>query len=1086
MADFEQVQSIRGAKLADLSQHVADVLAITLDAADEYQVGKLSLAAYDFVPYALTGLSAAMQTPATGTRASTRVTLPLSDDAGGTAAAQQDVALYGPGDVLGVELGQVVRRYPAPGSTKAEETFHAHIEFDRPEVPWAFSAHTAADRMRAWIALVVFEKHEVQWEPMQAGLRPIIAVDAALLPPLNQGWAWAHAQATAGTPSLSARLSTAWAPVNVARLLAARVLTQNTDYVACVVPTTDAGVRAGLGVGGGTLDPAWTAGAGIVRLPVYDSWEFRTAPDGDFARLARRLVGVPAPWEVGRRIMDTSRPGAPLDDLQPNEAGRRQVIRCALYSPFPPPAGQPSDTAAWSLQRTGELKTALEQQAVVEGTAGVDPGGIPNLPVIGPRIYAKGQRGTATLPSQGHWFGDLNLTPVHRVVGGLGTRVVVKDQEPLMQAAWAQVGEIEKANRALALAELGRNLAASVHARLEQVELGRLMQMTRPVAGRVRLDGVGLTLAGQTIRSATPEAALGGAFRRSVRSAGPIARKLGGAERAGLASLAGSGQGLRDFTRPYAELDGLKGLSAGALALLDQQALATAFGVGADKALADVKAAATRLQKAPLLATAVSTPSLWKTADVTFKPGVVATDRVIKQIGDAIKLDAGRDPVRSRWLGGLAAGAVISQVPGAAVLKEPALELEAAIIRRPVQPAPVFQPVIVPTRPIRAPGQVMLRGGTALPAPGLSERVSGGLAGPILRPPDPVAAGVLTERQRLDRMATPQSTLLSTWLEQAAKVTVDDVRGQIAALVDAPSALKLALTPERAPLAVTRTSVLARLDPNRTVLDTMRARLEVGSLAFDPFAGEVIRPIMAAPRFDRPMYQALDAYDRDWLVPGLGTLKEPELVTLLSTNDEFTEAFLVGLSDEMGRELLWRGYPTDSRGTYFHRFWNPAEDELTDPIHRFKPGRLGTHVKGGPPNQSGRAVVLIRGELVRRYPDLTVMAMREQGNDAEGRPLLPDVATEANSAPSLFHAMLPPDIMLAGLDITVDELRTAGWWIVLAEHPQALRFRRAESDLTGHEVRFSAPGGLADGAVVAKERMAHPVRVAFEATDFLP
>ena len=110
---------------------------------------------------------------------------------------------------------------------------------------------------------------------------------------------------------------------------------------------------------------------------------------------------------------------------------------------------------------------------------------------------------------------------------------------------------------------------------------------------------------------------------------------------------------------------------------------------------------------------------------------------------------------------------------------------------------------------------------------------------------------------------------------------------------------------------------------------------------------------MAAPRFDRPMYQALDNYDRDWLVPGLGTLPEPELVTLLSANDAFTEAFLVGLSDEMGRELLWREYPTDTRGTYFHRFWDPSKDELAQAIHRFKHSGLGSHVTIGPPGQSG-------------------------------------------------------------------------------------------------------------------------------------
>jgi hypothetical protein len=272
----------------------------------------------------------------------------------------------------------------------------------------------------------------------------------------------------------------------------------------------------------------------------------------------------------------------------------------------------------------------------------------------------------------------------------------------------------------------------------------------------------------------------------------------------------------------------------------------------------------------------------------------------------------------------------------------------------------------------------------------------------------------------------------------------------------------------------------------------MRARLSLGRVEFDVFANRLIRPIMAAPRFDRPMYQALDAYDREWLVPGLGALPEAELVTLLSANDEFTEAFLVGLSDEMGRELLWRSYPTDSRGTYFHRFWDPSKDELAEEIHRFSHNRLGSHITVGPPGQSGRAVVVIRGEVVRRYPDLTVMALHETGTDhATNLPILPEApAGMPDAATSLFHAMLPPDIMLAGLDITVDELRKPGWWIVIGEHPQAPRFRLDSGDLAGHEVRFAqaefAADAASNGATVAHDRIYDPTRIAFSAETFLP
>lgn len=1096
MTDFDAVRAIRGPKLQDLAQYVDDVLAISLLEEDEFQVGKLTMAAYDFVPYALTGLSAAMQTPASGIRARTHVTLPITDDKGGSATAEQDVTLFGPGDVLGTDGGQIVRRYPPPGATTAEETFHAHIEFDRPELPWAFSAHTPGPRMPAWLALVVFERDEVEWQPAAAGLQPVVAVPAATLPPLDGAWAWAHAQATSGTSSLSARLSTAYAPVNVSRLLAARILTQNTNYVACLVPTTDAGCRAGLGLTGGTLAAAWTQQGGTVRLPVYDRWEFRTAPDGDFARLARRLKGVAAPWEIGRRTMDTSRPGDPLEDLGPNDAGRRQVIKCALFSPAPQPPGVPADAARWSAARIDALKTVLERPAVVEGTATTGPDVVPDLPIVGPRIYAKGQRGTSTIPA-GDWFAELNLSPVHRVVAGLGTRVVVKDQEPLMQAAWAQVGEVEKANRELALAELARHLAASLHARLAKVELGRLLQMTRPLAPRVRLQGAALTLAGQTVRSATPETALGGSFRRAMRATGPIARRLAPAERATLTSIVASDRAVRDFTRPYSAPDGIGGLSQQAIASLDATAVSVALKTTPAAALATLKSATTTLAGSRTLATAVTTPTVWRAPDTSFRPGVAATARIVSKLRDRISLDADSDVVRSRWLGGLAAGLAASQVEGTTGLRAIALTLDSSVTAVATRVGSVeLAPVVHEDVNVRPANAVILRAGAAaagrIPI-GLSARASGTLVGSLVRP---VAARAprgrpvppVADAVRLERFNTPQGTLLATWAERAARVTTTELRGQMSALVDGPGVLKLAPTPARDILAVRRQDIMSRLDPGRTVIDMMRGRLHLGQVGFDVFADLLIRPIMAAPRFDRPMYKALDAYDREWLVPGLGRLKEPELVTLLSTNDEFTEAFLVGLSDEMGRELLWRNYPTDMRGTYFHRFWDPNADELSQPIHRFTHNRLGSHVKGGPPGQSGQAVVVIRGEIVRRYTDMTVMALRETGRDAEDRPILPETPSGMpGAAQSLFHAMLPPDVMLVGLDITVDALRSPGWWIVLAEHPQATRFRRSERDVGPNDgPRFASEAASATGATVAHDRLENPTRIAFEAGDFLP
>ena len=74
------------------------------------------------------------------------------------------------------------------------------------------------------------------------------------------------------------------------------------------------------------------------------------------------------------------------------------------------------------------------------------------------------------------------------------------------------------------------------------------------------------------------------------------------------------------------------------------------------------------------------------------------------------------------------------------------------------------------------------------------------------------------------------------------------------------------------------------------------------------------------------MYEALRDLSQDFLFPGLEHVP-PNTVTLLETNPKFVESFLVGLNAEMSRELLWRNYPTDQRGTYFRQFWDTSAGE---------------------------------------------------------------------------------------------------------------------------------------------------------------
>ena len=140
-----------------------------------YAEENIRLGAYTFLPWVRSGLAATVQNPAAGKlRAITEVSVTVRDDKGGSQAVSKKLTLRGPGDILGLEAAQIIRRYPRPGATDAEETFLAHIEFDRPELPWLFTPATSygADngRVDPWLVLVVLEARYARFEASPPGL----------------------------------------------------------------------------------------------------------------------------------------------------------------------------------------------------------------------------------------------------------------------------------------------------------------------------------------------------------------------------------------------------------------------------------------------------------------------------------------------------------------------------------------------------------------------------------------------------------------------------------------------------------------------------------------------------------------------------------------------------------------------------------------------------------------------------------------------------------------------------------------------------------------------------------------------------
>ncbi|MEW2331048.1 VCBS repeat-containing protein [Micromonospora chersina] len=264
-----------------------------------------------------------------------------------------------------------------------------------------------------------------------------------------------------------------------------------------------------------------------------------------------------------------------------------------------------------------------------------------------------------------------------------------------------------------------------------------------------------------------------------------------------------------------------------------------------------------------------------------------------------------------------------------------------------------------------------------------------------------------------------------------------------------------------------------------------------------PDSGDPLRRLLAGVTFDVPAYELLRGLSQEHVVPNLPAVA-PETMTALAANPRFIEAFLVGLNHEMSREMLWREFPADPKQTWFRQFWDvrgavsagaPLTDipPLTDPAWRNGP--LGSHLTavGAPGEQS--LVLVIRGELLRRYPS-TVVTMRAATwtGPEERTPTGPDVLP-------IFNAWLSPDLLLFGFPYTAEVARgadrqaagAAGHFFVLREQPAAPRFG---VDLTGDPpppdaVVFAARQGR-NAADTARAVLQRPVLLARHASDLLP
>ena len=204
-----------------------------------------------FLPFVRQGLTPAANA---GARANVSVSFRLESAGQPARDVSRTLALAGPGDVLGIEPRQVLRVSPAAGARDAEPDFFPLIEFDAPELPWAYSPTLpAGSRLAPWLVLVVVEADpSVRLERGAQGQSPWVLhlpADVARreLPDLGDAATWAHAQIACETSAQIDATLAAHPDRTLSRLLAPRRLHPDRGFIAAVVPTYLSGRIAGLG-----------------------------------------------------------------------------------------------------------------------------------------------------------------------------------------------------------------------------------------------------------------------------------------------------------------------------------------------------------------------------------------------------------------------------------------------------------------------------------------------------------------------------------------------------------------------------------------------------------------------------------------------------------------------------------------------------------------------------------------------------------------------------------------------------------------------------------------------------------------------
>ena len=1000
----------------------------------------LTVGKYTFTAWLRRGIGGSISEPdtfgASGGAVKERASIPV-DVTVNANAVHKDFTLLGPGDVVGINPNIVVRTEPRDWVTDFEPSYLAFIEIYDEDFLWRYTpARAVGDKLRPWLALAILEEDatdrpgEFTRNDASVPLPTISVHSAASLPSISQSWAWAHVhtnESFATATDFEQFLESLNTPDNpnadriVCRLMSPRHLKANTAYGAFVIPAFETGRLAGLGQDPKDVNAqqaSWTDAPGPIDFPVYYQWRFRTGENEDFESMVKRLQPIPADSRLGIRGMDGEKPGWGLtvgtDIGQIVPTDEKQTV-LGLEGALRAPTTVSSPTTVDSSRPfLQQLASVLNLPAQLQNAPATA-----NLPVVAPPIYGEYHAMQHTVDvTQTGWVNALNRDPRSRVPAGFGVSAVQQNQESYVARAWAQVQQVLDTNRVIRLASYAMRATQVVYANFAvRLPPERAVAFFSPVLRKVR--GSPTTLQHVIGESTLPPGAVGGAMRRLVRARGAVAKRIASAD--------------ASFTHGAL----ITGLASGKLTAAPPHEPSSDL-------ITDVIVAG----KVPV---EVSPP--WMTWIVSH--GLMALVAALVLLA-VVALATGA------WvicivLAAMAIGAYVTLRARA----EAQLSADAAANA----PTKIVEPSTVVSAIVAAPARPDFRFVESDPVVTPTARAGTQMTTSIEKTSASAYAVQFTEVALTTKGSAGADTLEAKHFRAAASALENRLTIAVAERVRAPFDLSNALT-----------KLTAAVDP----LKAFPRRVASGvRFTFDPtwlLEAEHLVPAMAYPDFDDPMYEKLRDISSELLLPNLELLP-PNSITLLLTNAPFIEAYLTGLNYEFGKELLWREYPTDRRGSYFRQFWDvrgilaeptgespesiSARSKDITPLDQWTSSSLlGSH--RNPLRPPGEQLVLtIRGDLLKKYPNTIIYAQKAHiARDGSGNPLPHDdpviatVASDADVANEIkfpvFKASVEPDIRFYGFDLSVEQARGAeapqaetddwGYYFIIQQLPGEPRF----------------------------------------------